>query len=138
MKLLNKPASESGFTLVEVIVSLMLLALVGVLVGASLMAASAASATNSMHGAANQLLSKELERIRTNVVTCSRLNQLVSGNFGNSTTTTTDGKQLVSSVKLVGTADCSTQNAAAELEVDISVGNKVIAKANSVFEVSPG
>ncbi len=134
----NKPGPESGFTLVEVIVSLLLLSVVGLLAGGSLIEASAASANNSMHAAANQLLNKELERIRTNVVTCSRLTQLISGNFGNSSTTTTDGKQLVSSVKLVGGVDCSTLNAAAELQVVVKNGNTVVAQANSVFEVSPG
>jgi prepilin-type N-terminal cleavage/methylation domain-containing protein len=138
MNLLNKPASESGFTLVEVIVSLMLLALVGLLVGASLMEANTASANNSMHAAANELLNKELDRIRTNVVTCSRLNLLTTGNFGNSNTTTPDGKQLVSSVKLVKPVDCSTQDAAAELEVVVKNGKTVVASANSIFEISPG
>jgi prepilin-type N-terminal cleavage/methylation domain-containing protein len=136
-KTLNDPRSESGFTIIEVVVSLMLLAVVGLVVGASLMEASSASAKNAMRGTANELLNKEIDRIRTNVVTCSRLNLLLNGNFGGSSTTTTDGKQLVSKVKLIGSADCTNQTVAAELEIDIVNGSVVLAKANSAFEVSP-
>jgi prepilin-type N-terminal cleavage/methylation domain-containing protein len=133
----NMTDSESGFTLVEVIVSLLLLALVGVLVCGALIEASTASAKNSMRGTATQLLTKEIDRIRTNVVTCSRLTSLLSGNFGRSSTTTADGKQLISSVRLIGTADCSTTSVAAVLEVSILNGSTVEAKATSAFEVSP-
>ena len=135
---LNMTESESGFTLVEVIVSLMLLALIGVLVGGALIEASTASAKNSMRGSATQLLAKEIDRIRENVVTCSRLTDLLSGNFGRSSTTTADGKQLISSVRLVGTADCTNTSVAAVLEVSVLNGNTTVAKATSAFEVSPG
>jgi Tfp pilus assembly protein PilV len=132
------PKSESGFTLVEVIVSLFLLALVGILVCGALIEASTASAKNSMRGSATELLTKEIDRIRLNVVTCSRLTDLLNGNFGRSSTTTADGKQLISTVHLIGQADCSTTTVAAVLEVEILNGSTVEAKATSAFEVSPG
>jgi len=92
---------------------------------------------NSMRGTATQLLTKEIDRIRANVVTCTRLNALLNGNFGRSSTTTADGKVLISSVRLLGAADCTTTSVAAVLEVSIKTGNTTLAKATSAFEVSP-
>jgi len=135
---MNTTDGESGFTLVEVIVSLLLLALVGVLVCGALIEASTASAKNSMRGTATELLTKEIDRIRANVVTCSRLTDLLNGNLGQSSTTTADGKVLVSSVRLVGQADCSTTEVAAVLQVVVLNGATVEASATSAFEVSPG
>jgi len=136
-KQLNWLSSESGFTLVEVVVSLVLLAVVGLIIGGSLMEASAASAKAALRGSAVELLNKEVERIRTNVVNCSRLGDLLTGNFGNSTTTTDDGKQLVTSVRLMSPADCTTSSAAVQLEVFVKSGNYTVAKVASIFEVSP-
>lgn len=105
--MIQKEESDSGFGLVEVIVSLFLLVTLSVLIAAGLMQSVLASQRNATVATASQLITEEVARIHASVSTCEALLYLTNPSaIAGSTTTAADGTILQTKVTSTDWVGC--------------------------------
>lgn len=98
--------SDSGFGMIEVVVSILLLAILGVLVAGALVQSILSNTRNVLVATASQVVTQEISRIQSTVTTCAQLDALIAGTTASEELVLGETKVIEIDTEGIGWATC--------------------------------